>query len=471
VLTLSTLAVYWQVQGHAFVTYDDYQYVVENPHVRHGLTLRGIAWAFTTGYASNWHPLTWLSHMLDCTLYGLNPMGHHVNSLLLHLANTLLLFWVLRRMTTALWRSAFVAALFALHPLHVESVAWVAERKDLLSTLFWMMTMGAYALYVERPGLGRYLFTLLLFALGLMAKPMLVTLPFVLLLLDYWPLGRRHHPPLRLIREKLPFFALTAISSMITFSVQKSWGAVIFTLPLKDRIANALVSYVTYIAKTIWPANLACFYPHPLDTLPLWQVGGSLLLLVSISVFVIRARQRCPYLPVGWFWYLGTLVPVIGLVQVGAQAMADRYTYVPLIGLFLITAWTAAEVGSKGSALRMSLWVGMLIPFLAVGSWLQAQSWQTSVTLFEHTLTVTRNNLIAHNNLGNNPNHATSHNNLGSVFMQQGRLQEAIAHLSKAVQIDPEMQEARYNLRIALQRMTQRRKEGLSSSGRIPSEY
>ena len=483
-LTLSTLVVYWQVQGHAFVTLDDYQYVVENPHVRHGLTPQGIVWAFTTGYASNWHPLTWLSHMLDCTLYGLNPKGHHLNSLLLHLANTLLLFWVLRRMTAALWRSAFVAALFALHPLHVESVAWVAERKDLLSTLFWMMTVGAYARYVERPGLGRYLLTLLLFAFGLMAKPMLVTLPFVLLLLDYWPLGRRHLAPLRLIREKLPFFALTTISSIITFSVQKSWGAVISTLPLKDRIANALVSYVTYIGKTMWPVNLACFYPHPLDTLPRWQVGGSLLLLVGISIFVIRAGRRCPYLPVGWFWYLGTLVPVIGLVQVGAQAMADRYTYIPLIGLFLITAWTAAEVGSKRSRLRMSLWVGMLLPFLAVGSWLQAQSWRTSVTLFEHALAVTRNNQIAHNNLGNilarqgrfkeasyhlsaavrlNPNHATSQNNLGSLFMQQGRLQEAIAHLSKAVQIDPEMQEARFNLRIALQRMTQQRNERLSS--------
>ncbi len=484
VLTLVTLAVYWQVQGHAFVTFDDYQYVVENPHVRHGLTLHGVVWAFTTGYASNWHPLTWLSHMLDCTLYGLNPKGHHFNNLLLHVANALLLFWVLRRMTAALWRSAFVAALFALHPLHVESVAWVAERKDLLSTLFWMMTMGAYVLYVERPGVGRYLSTLLLFALGLMAKPMLVTLPFVLLLLDYWPLGRRHQSPLWLIREKLPFLAFTTISSLITFSVQKNWGSVIFILPLKDRIANTLVSYVTYIGKMIWPANLACLYPHPLDTLPTWQVVGSLLLLLSISILVVRARGRRPYLPVGWFWYLGTLVPVIGLVQVGPQAMADRYTYVPLIGLFLMIAWTAAETGYKRSALRISLCAGILIPFLAVGSWLQVRSWRTSLTLFEHALAVTRDNLIAHNNLGNifarqgrfkearyhlsealrlNPDHAASHNNLGGVLMQQGQFQEAIAHLSKAVQIDPEMQAAHYNLGIALQRMTERRKEGLSS--------
>jgi tetratricopeptide (TPR) repeat protein len=463
------LAVYWQVQGHAFVTFDDYQYVVENPHVRHGLTLQGIVWAFTSGYASNWHPLTWLSHMLDCTLYGLNPKGHHFNNLLLHLTNTLLLFWVLRRMTTALWRSAFVAALFALHPLHVESVAWVAERKDLLSTLFWMMTMGAYALYVERPGLGRYLFTLHLFALGLLAKPMLVTFPFVLLLLDYWPLGRRHQSPFLLMREKLPFFALTMISSVITFCVQKSWGAVIVSIPLKDRIANALVAYVTYIGKMIWPANLACFYPHPLDTLPLWQVGGSLLLLAGISIFAIRARQRRPYLPVGWFWYLGTLVPVIGLVQVGAQAMADRYTYVPLIGLFLVIAWTVADISSKWLSFKRPLHALATIGLCSLAglSLLQVRHWKDSITLFQHNIRVTTNNHLAHFHLGRNlehhgdlrealvhfhealrlrPDFSLGHYAVGNTLSKLGEVNAAIDHLSRALELDPDLTRAHNNL-------------------------
>ncbi len=478
VLTLVTLAVYWQVQGHAFVTFDDYQYVVENPHVRHGLTLHGVVWAFTTGYASNWHPLTWLSHMLDCTLYGLNPKGHHFNNLLLHVANALLLFWVLRRMTAALWRSAFVAALFALHPLHVESVAWVAERKDLLSTLFWMMTMGAYVLYVERPGVGRYLSTLLLFALGLMAKPMLVTLPFVLLLLDYWPLGRRHQSPLWLIREKLPFLAFTTISSLITFSVQKNWGSVIFILPLKDRIANTLVSYVTYIGKMIWPANLACLYPHPLDTLPTWQVVGSLLLLLSISILVVRARGRRPYLPVGWFWYLGTLVPVIGLVQVGPQAMADRYTYVPLIGLFLMIAWTADDISVTWRSFERTLHTLAAASLCCLGmlSLLQTRHWKDTIALFQHNIRVTDNNHLAHFHLARNlerhgelrdslnhfyealrirPDFSLGHYAIGNVLSQLGDVDAAIEHLSRALELDPNLRCVHNNLGCLLIRQGQ----------------
>lgn len=290
--------------------------------------------------------------MLDCRFYGMSPGGHHLTNLLFHIANTLLLFFVLRRMTGALWQSAFVAALFALHPLHVESVAWVAERKDVLSTLFWMLTIWGYVRYVERPGIPRYLPALLFFSLGLMSKPMLITLPFVLLLLDYWPLGRfqfrgsgGNHAnqrlfSLRLVWEKTPFFVLAAASSIVTYLVQKSGGAMggMDLLPLNTRIANVLVSYVGYITKMIWPFRLAVFYPHPVP-LPVWQVGGASLLLVAISFLVIKGIRHRPYLAVGWLWYIGTLVPVIGLVQVGEQAMADRYTYVTLIGIFMIIAW------------------------------------------------------------------------------------------------------------------------------------
>ena len=438
-ITLLTLALYWRVQGHGFLHYDDYQYVVDNPHVRHGLTRQGVLWALTSGYASNWHPLTWLSHMLDCELYGLNPQGHHLNNLLLHIANALLLFRLLLRMTGALWRSAFVAALFALHPLHVESVAWVAERKDVLSTLFWMLTLGAYLRYRERPTGTRYLATLFLFALGLAAKPMLVTLPFVLLLLDCWPLGRMPSPRslLPLVREKAPFFVLAALSSVITFWVQSHWGAVVLSIPLKERLANALVSYVGYGAKMLWPVNLACFYPHPLDGLPLWQAAGALLLLAGVTVAVVRAGRRLPYLAVGWLWYLGTLVPVIGLVQVGAQAMADRYTYVPLIGLFVMLSWGAGSLAAKGPLPKIAtaaLSAALLAALLPL-TWSQISHWKDSETLFAHALEVTDRNLLAHNNLGN-------------ALARQGRLEEAEFHLVEALRLRPDYAAAQNNLGI-----------------------
>jgi hypothetical protein len=370
-LALATLAVFWQVLGHDFVNYDDPDYVYRNPNVQSGITLSSIKWAFTTGHAANWHPLTWLSHMLDWQLFGDNPGWHHLTNLFLHIANTLLLFAVLKRMTNALWRSAFVAAAFALHPLHVESVAWVAERKDVLSTLFWMLTIAAYLRYLERPGTGRYLLTLLIFALGLMAKPMLVTLPFVLLLLDYWPLGRFQFGQIvksvgqqsrkslnafshwklsrHLLLEKVPLFALSAISSIVTFLVQRTAGAVtsVETLPLKLRIANTFVSYLTYIQKMVWPSRLAMFYPYPDKTDLIWQTVVFALLLLIISLGVIWLMRRRRYLLTGWLWYLGTLVPVIGLVQVGDQALADRYTYVPLTGLFIIIAWGVPDLIAK----------------------------------------------------------------------------------------------------------------------------
>jgi len=459
-LVLTTVTVFWQVRNHEFINLDDSKYVTENRHVQNGLTLDSMIWAFTTTQVANWHPLTWLSHMLDCQLYGLNPKGHHLTNVFLHLLNTLLLFFILQRMTGALWRSGLVAAFFALHPLHVESVAWVAERKDVLSTLFWLLTMWGYIWYVERPRLTRYLLTLLAFTLGLMTKPMLVTMPCVLLLLDYWPLKRfqlsqpggdtpattgifkeQGVPFLRLLLEKTPFFALAAASSIVTFLAQRSGGAVsaLDVYPVKIRIANALVSYVSYIGQMVWPRGLAVFYPHPGTHLPGWHAVGAGLLLACISIAVIRAARRHPYLAVGWLWYLGTLVPVIGLVQVGAQAMADRYTYVPLIGLFVIIAWSIPDLlaGNHYRKIVLSMAVGTVLLALTVCSWLQVQHWKNNLTLFKHALKVTAKNYVAHDSLGN-------------ALAQQGKVEEAIDHYYEALKIKPNLVNLHNNLGVAL---------------------
>ena len=459
-LVLTTVTVFWQVRNHEFINLDDSKYVTENRHVQNGLTLDSMIWAFTTTQVANWHPLTWLSHMLDCQLYGLNPKGHHLTNVFLHLLNTLLLFFILQRMTGALWRSGLVAAFFALHPLHVESVAWVAERKDVLSTLFWLLTMWGYIWYVERPRLTRYLLTLLAFTLGLMTKPMLVTMPCVLLLLDYWPLKRfqlsqpggdtpattgifkeQGVPFLRLLLEKTPFFALAAASSIVTFLAQRSGGAVsaLDVYPVKIRIANALVSYVSYIGQMVWPRGLAVFYPHPGTHLPGWHAVGAGLLLACISIAVIRAARRHPYLAVGWLWYLGTLVPVIGLVQVGAQAMADRYTYVPLIGLFVIIAWSIPDLlaGNHYRKIVLSMAVGTVLLALTVSSWLQVQHWKNNLTLFKHALKVTAKNYVAHDSLGN-------------ALAQQGKVEEAIDHYYEALKIKPNLVNLHNNLGVAL---------------------
>ena len=365
-LILSIVVVYIKVQKFDFVGYDDELYVTQNPIVQKGISPEGIKWAFTTFHSANWHPLTWISHMLDCELYGLNPTGHHWTNIEFHVANTVLLFFILFNMTGALWQSAFVAALFALHPLHVESVAWISERKDVLSTFFGLLSIVAYCRYVKRSSAKYYLMVLILFCLGLMAKPMLVTMPLILLLLDYWPLKRfqlhgdfplRSDKPkddavrrnYRIILEKIPLLILAVISCIITFFAQKSEGAVkpIWALPLKYRIENALVSYVKYILKAIWPQKLAVFYPHPGNTLPWWQILGAALLIISAGYGALRAARKYPYIPVGLFWFLGTLVPVIGLVQVGNQAMADRYTYIPLIGMFIIVSWGISDLLNK----------------------------------------------------------------------------------------------------------------------------
>ena len=496
VLTVVILAVYWQVTRNDFILYDDNVYITDNPHVQSGFTGKNIGWALTTTWSGNWHPLTWFSHMLDYQLFGLNPRGHHLTNLFLHIANSILLFLTLRWASSATWPSALVAALFAIHPLHVESVAWVSERKDVLSTFFWLLTMLAYIRYAKRPKRTTYLLVVLLFALGLTAKPMLVTLPFVLLLLDYWPLSRfqlrgnygsvgdvRAEPtpeklsPIRLIVEKLPLFMLSGIVSAVAFWAQAKAGAMsgLEVIPAKWRMANALVSYVTYIGKLFWPENLAVFYPHPQDNLPIWQVVSAGLLLLILSIAIVRLAARYKYSIVGWLWYLGTLVPVIGLVQVGEQARADRYTYIPLIGLYLIIAWGLADLGKESRRLRTLLTVSAtsILMVLALCTWQQAKLWRNSIDLFEHALEVTTNNYVAHYTLGNalalkgnlagaiyhykealhiKPNYAEVHNNLGNALAAQGNLAEAVEHYKKSLLIMPDQGNTHRNLGVALDR-------------------
>ncbi len=462
-LVFATIAVYYQVWTYDFVNYDDNVYVYQNPDIQAGITFKAIKWAFTTTHTSIWHPLTWLSHMLGWQLFGHNAGGHHLINLVFHIANTLLLFVVLKQMTGSLWPSAFVAALFALHPLHVESVAWVTERKDVLSTFFWILTMAAYLRYVKHPGTARYLLTLLTFALGIMAKSMLVTLPFVLLLLDYWPLARipsgqavvktgkqnEKHMDIHfhklilyhLIWEKTPFFALSAVSSVVTFFAQRSGGIVvpITLVPLKFRISNALVSYMEYIRKMIWPSRLAVFYPHPVQGVSFSHAAMSAGVLIVVTILILRFSKNRRYLVTGWFWFLGTLVPVIGLVQVGDQAMADRYSYITLTGLFIIIAWGLPELLGKWPHRKIALWASALIVLfaLATQAHLQQRYWKDSITLFQHALEVTNDNYIAYANIAD-------------TFMKQGKFAEAISPFNKALQIAPNFVNFRINLGYAL---------------------
>jgi tetratricopeptide (TPR) repeat protein len=470
--------VYWPVRNHEFLHYDDDVYVTKNPDVQSGLSWQGVKWAFTTGHASNWHPLTWLSLMLDCWLFGVKPGPMHIVNVFFHVANTILLFIVLSRMTKSVWQSAFIAGLFALHPLHVESVAWVAERKDVLSTLFWLLTMLAYTRYAERPSVGRYFLTLVLFVLGLMSKPMLVTLPFVLLLLDYWPLGRLFNPKfsaVRLLLEKLPLLILSIVSSVITFIVQQRSGAVADSnrLLLDERVINAIVSYLTYIGKMIWPTGLAVLYPHPGSTTPVSRavIYGSILVLITI--FFVCYCRRYKYLIVGWLWYLGTLVPVIGIVQVGSQAMADRYTYVPLIGIFIIIAFGVTELLKEKPFGKIALGVlaGISLSACVVVTSNQLKYWKDSLLLFEHTLSVIESSSIMENNYANIlsnlgrpgeaaahlsealkllPNSPEIHNNYGNALREMGKLDEAIAQYKIAIKLDPDFTLAYYNLGLAL---------------------
>jgi tetratricopeptide (TPR) repeat protein len=468
-LALVTLAVYLPVTGFQFVNFDDTDFVTGNPHVQAGLTMESFKWAWRSEVARNWHPITVLTHMLDCQLFGVQPWWPHLVNALLHAANAVLLFGLFQRMTGAVWRSAAVAAFFALHPLHVESVAWVAERKDVLSTLFWFLTAWAYVRYVEEFKVQGskfkvfYGLSLLFFALGLMSKPMLVTVPFTLLLLDYWPLGRMKSGsvPWRLVVEKIPFFTLSAALCVVTFLIQQHGGAVqrLQDFPLSSRLANALVSYVRYIEKMFWPRHLAGLYLRS-GAWPWWAVMLAALLLLTVSVLVLTQRRRRPYLAVGWFWYLGTLVPVIGVVQVGMQALADRFTYVPMIGLFVMLVWGGWELAVAGRVTKF-VPVAMALALAACATLTIRQEffWKDSETLFKRMIDATPNNYMAHYNLGNlyskenrtkeaisnfvaaiqeEPNYAEAHNNLGGIYLDQKRYDEALEHYRTAVRVHPD---------------------------------
>lgn len=474
-----TLAAFWPVLRAGFTeVLDDSFYVKLNPFITNGLTTRGIVHAFTSFDCANWHPLTWMSHMLDCQLYGLNPAGHHATSLLFHVANALLCFVVLSRMTGSVWRSGFVAALFAVHPLHVESVAWISERKDVLSAFLWMLTMYAYVLYVRRPDAAAYGFVLVFYALGLMSKPMLVSLPLVLLLLDFWPL-RRLEPGRRLFLEKAPLFAMSAASCVVTLFAQRAGGAYasLELIPIVDRFGNAAISYWAYLAKTIWPARLAPFYPLIGPHLPVWKAAGAGIALAVATVLVVRSRARYPYLMVGWLWYLVTLVPVIGLVQVGGQSMADRYTYVPLVGIFVAVAWLVPEL----VAARCGAWAKLasvcgaaLIPALAVCTYVQAGFWHDSRTLFEHALRVTRPSAFAYDCLGQAlanqndlpgaiaqfrkatkalPPYPQAYLDLGHALDMAGNTRDAVIQWRKAIRFGLDKPELHYNIAEALFRL------------------
>jgi Tfp pilus assembly protein PilF len=466
-----SFVVYEQVLRCKFTDFDDTVYVTENQHVKAGLTRQSILWAFESPRVNFWHPVTMLSHMLDCELFGLKPWGHHLTSLLLHIANTLLLFWFLKDMTGAVWKSWFVAVLFSVHPLHAESVAWISERKDVLSTLFWMLTMAAYLRYVRRRTAWRYLLSLVLFALGLMAKPMLVTLPFVLLLLDYWPLKRLQNKKdiYRPALEKIPFFVLSAAFSVVAFFAQGDTEEFWRRIPVKIRIANAFISYAWYIQKMFWPSRLAVFYPHPGDKLSMLEAAAAFVILAGVSIWIIYSVSRRKYLLVGWLWYVGTLVPVIGLVQVGEFATADRYTYMPLTGLFIIIVWGADELlaGWRWRKIAMGASASTVLLALSICTGLQLRYWQNSVTLFEHALKVTNNNYLAYHNLGFayielgryneaievckqairiRSDDSKAHNNLGVAYGCLGRYDESIENCKEAIKIKPNYAKAHYNL-------------------------
>jgi len=489
-LCLLTLVVFLPVLRSQFVNFDDGLYVVNNPRVQAGLTWSGFLWAWQANVASNWHPLTMLSHMLDGQLYGLNPKGHHLTSLLLHLAAVWLLFEVLRRMTGYLWRSAAVAALFAIHPLHVESVAWVAERKDVLSGLFFVLTLGAYLRFTRRRTAGAYAAVVLLFALGLLSKSMLVTLPCVLLLLDVWPLGRlpltswnMARPALRpLLVEKIPLFALAAVMSGVTIYTQTRSLAKLTAVPIARRFGNALLSYAAYLGKTFWPERLAAFYPLP-SAVPLWKAAAAALLLAAVTALVLLRLRRSPWLAVGWLWFLGMLVPVIGILQVGRQGMADRYTYLPSVGLFLALVWEVAELSSRGKMLwrfsRAALGAAAVavLAVLAVLCRAQVETWRDSRALFSHALAVTEGNYLAHLNLGValaregdaagamkeyrtalaiQPNMMEARAALGTALHKQGKSAEALPHLQLAVRLRPDSARLRQTLAITLEDLGRR---------------
>lgn len=465
-LILTILAVYAQVRHFSFVTVDDPDYVTKNMHVQSGLTAASIAYAFSGVVSSNWAPMTLLSHMAVCQLFGMESGAHHGINLLLHILSAMLLFAALQRATGARWPSAFVAFVFALHPLHVESVAWVSERKDVLSTFFWFAALYVYARYAERPNLRRYFLVLALFALGLMSKPMLVTFPFTLLLLDVWPFRRARLP--RTLWEKVPFFALSAASSMVTYFIQRSDGAVL-PLPVGERVSNALISYVSYIVQTFWPTGLAAFYPQR-GSLPAWQAAGACAMLLGLSALAVFAWRTRPYIATGWFWYLGTLVPVVGLVKVGLQSHADRYMYVPMVGLSMILAWGAADAVRQWPRTRWAVASAAGLACLACLGLAHAQTayWRNSETLYHRAIAVTKDNFFAQYSLAEyllqfpdrgpeavthfeealriDPHSANSHNSIGGYLLQTGQETQAVAQFEAALRIKPDLAAAHFNL-------------------------
>jgi Tfp pilus assembly protein PilF len=485
-LLLATIALYWPATRHDFVSLDDPDYVTANVHVQNGLTLENLEWAFCNPIAGNWHPVTMLSHMLDCQLYGLKPWGHHLTSLLLHAVNTVLVFLLLRSMTGALWRSALVAALFGFHPLHVESVAWIAERKDVLSTFFGLLALVFYVRHAKpkignrKSEIGNYLLSLLFFTLGLMSKAMLVTMPFVMLLLDWWPLNRMRNAKCgmwnfkNLVLEKIPFFALAAATSAVTFVVQRQACSVMTVegLALEARIGNALVSYCRYLGKTFWPADLAVYYPHP-GYWPLEEVLLAGAFLCGITVLIVVKRSRYPFSLMGWLWFVGTLVPVIGLVQVGGQAMADRYTYIPSLGVLVLAIWGAHELTRRWrhQVIVLSVAASVAIVLCIAETRQQLGYWKDSESLFRHALDVTKDNYMAHNMFGSflgmrgeideairqfqeavrlKPAYTDAHYNLGVALFKEGQTDEAISEYQEAIRLKPDYADFHYNLGVAL---------------------
>jgi hypothetical protein len=506
-LALLTLVAYSRVVENGFVGLDDGDYVTDNPRVLAGLTGHGLAWAFTTGHAANWHPLTWLSHMLDVELFGLRAGGHHAMSLAIHLASTLLLYRLMLKMTSGLGASAFVAGVFALHPLHVESVAWVAERKDVLGAFFWILTTLAYVRWLDRPGSGRFALVVLLYALGLCAKPMLVTLPFTLLLLDFWPFRRIHAPwndlrgVARLAREKLPLFALAAVSCAVTYAVQRSAGAMDAgdTISFGLRAQNAVVACATYLWRFVAPFDLAVFYPLPAAALPLSTVLLAALVVGGLTAFALWSARYRPWLTVGWLWFLGTLVPVLGLVQVGSQATADRYTYLPMIGLSIAVAFGVSDFVRELRQPRVwvataaTIGAALVLGWTAL-TWRQVAYWRDDAALFGRALEVVPGNYLAHGVLGvghlragrlaeaeaelreavaQRPNFALGHCNLGAVLERQDLAAEAEAEYETALRLSPRLAEAHHNLGrlVGMQGRTALAIEHLEAALRASPEY
>lgn len=484
VLVAATLAAYEPIRHNDFVSYDDTAYITENPNVTGEITQESVIRAFTTSHMGNWHPLTMLSHMLDCEIFGLNPLGHHFINVLFHILNALLIFWILTATTDAMWPSAFVAAVFALHPLQVESVAWAAERKTVLSGFFWFLTIAVYIWYTKRPGIKRYILLFMVYALCIMTKPAVVTLPMVLLLLDYWPLERfnwERHPagksvPLsRIFMEKVPLLALSAILSAATIAAQKNAGAFVpvDAIPLYSRITNMFLSYTNYIGKTIWPSQLVVFYPYPNATLLTTAATICAPLLVLISVIIIYAGRRRKYAAMGWLWYVGTLVPMIGLVQAGSQAMADRYMYIPILGLLVIVAWAVRDFIFNRPQWKTAVSVLAAVALLSaiIATRTQVRYWQNSMSLFGNALKVTKNNPVAEKGYGSalfaegrldeavvhlrnaiqtHPGYLPAGNELGKVYLKQGKFNEAVACFNELLKRNKNSAEVYYNLGIAL---------------------